>query len=78
MDSLDNSLDLGILDQLKELKLNEDPESISTRVVLFKHDGGEEVLLIDSLDVLLGHGHDAVHDLSACVLQTVELLDNVT
>ena len=76
MDSLDDSLNLWSLYELKKLKLYCNSERVSSRVILLKHDGCEKVLLVDSLDVFLGHGHDVAHDLSACIVQTIELFDD--
>lgn len=74
VDSLDNSLDLWSLDQIEYLKFNGNLKGVSARVVFLKHDGSEEVLIINGLNILDDHGFDLVRQLSARITQTEELL----
>ena len=77
MNSFDDSLNLWCLNEFEKLKLDTDSKRVSSRVVFLKHYCGQEVLFIDSLDILLWHLHDDIHDLSTSVVQTIKLLNNI-
>ena len=73
-DSLNDGLDLWCLDKIQDLELDGNLERVTTIVVLLEHDLCEEVLIVNGLDVLNNHELDLVHQLSASVTQTEELL----
>lgn len=47
VDSLDNTFDLGRLDQVKQIIFNSNSESVSSLVVLFEHDLSKEKFIIN-------------------------------
>ena len=60
-DSLNYSFNFGHLYQIKNLKLYSNLEGVASGVIFFKHDGGEEIFVIDRSNIFNHHEFDLLH-----------------